>query len=98
MFWFGVAWFGFWIAWMLLFAYKMSDKTYVRVRKLFGAEVVTIRGISSAVAGTRWVAVVHTDAWGSKFAHRYPSTQIGEVTLNPDGTGYWCGALEWKAL
>ena len=77
-------------------AYTLSPRFHIFVRGLFGARIIYIKGTSSAVDGECWTAILETDPFGGKFAHRYPIHRLGMVKLNDDGTGYYCGRVIWK--
>lgn len=77
-------------------AFSLSGDFYVFVRRMFGAKAVYIRRTERVNYTDVWIAIAEVDAWGTLHAFRYPGSKIGRVTLNPDGTGEYCGPVEWK--
>lgn len=41
-----------------------------------------------------WFCWAHIDPFGDLVAYRH-EPNIGQISLNPDGTGYYCGDIEW---
>lgn len=88
--------FALWVLLVAFCVFKCSDRVNVFVRRhVFGATVIHIRGVSSAIAGTSWSAILERDPWGDPIAYRFPAGRIGAVKLNGDGTGEYCGKVEW---
>lgn len=87
---------GFAGAMTLWLAYNISDSFHVFARSLLGVQAIHIKGVTSAIAGSRWKATIETDPFGEVFAYRYPATKIGHVTLREDGSGEYCGQIIWK--
>jgi len=79
-----------------LFAYRTHDGFHVRVRRLFGAKAIHIKGVGSAIRGECWTAILEEDPFGVVHAFRYPASRIGHVTIKDDGTGEYCGPIIWK--
>lgn len=66
------------------------DPVPIWVKRMFGAEVIWIREQDKV-----WRDVIRTDPWGQRYAYRHPTTKIGEVLLNPDGTGKHIWNVKW---
>ena len=77
--------------------FMSNDSFNIFVKRIFGAEVIVVRK-NSHLTCDLWKGVLYTDAWGSKYSYRYPTTKIGYVKLNDDGTGEYCGVIEWKMV
>jgi hypothetical protein len=79
----------------ILGSYTISNTVHVFVDKLRGKAIIEIEGVSSAVKGDIWKSPIYVK--GKRvFAYRYPATKIGEVTLNANGTGNYCGDVKWR--
>lgn len=82
-----------------LASYKLSGTFYVTVSRLLGKQVIAVRGVSSAIRGDQWRSVIERGDWpGQLTAYRYPAMKLGALSLNADGTGYYCGNIEWRKL
>lgn len=75
--------------------YYFSDRFYIFVQRLQGKQVIYVEGITSAIKGERWYAIVHHTPFGQMHAYRYPAGKIGIVNLCSDGTGEYCGKILW---
>lgn len=76
-----------------------SESVALFSNRMLGRETIIIEGIGGAIDGAFWKShVVTTPITGKRIAYRYPVHFIGEVTLNDDGTGYYCGPIRWKKL
>lgn len=82
----------------LWFAYGVSNNFHVAINRLLGARAVVIRGTGRANNIDMWKAIAKRDPWGELYAYRYPASKIGRVDLNADGTGEYCGPVEWLPL
>lgn len=82
---------------LLLTTYKCSNNIYILVHRILGKQIIAVRRIKN---DETWRSVLVKDKdWKDKLkAYRYPSTQIGDMFLNVDGTGDYCGAIEWKKI
>lgn len=96
-----------WIIPVLLFVslvfwlfYKISDSFYVFVSGLRGKKIIAVRGISSAIFGDYWRAVLEPNDFNQLVAYRYPGTKIGSIRfyLDQEGRGDYCGEVEWKVI
>lgn len=86
------------ILWTLLLGYKIVNPFNNLVHRIMGFKIVHIVGTDSAIDGEEWNSWTYTDKNGNLLAWRYPSTRTGQVVLNSDGTGYYCGAVAWKFI
>jgi hypothetical protein len=73
--------------------YSTSERFHCWVREMCGEDIIIIED----ERGESWCSYVEISPInGKRIAYRYPTSKIGAVTLEPDGTGYYHGRIAWR--
>lgn len=92
-------WVGSMVSVMIFGLVRTTETGAIILARLTGKKIILIEGVDSAIRGTVWKSPLNTTPiTGIKTAYRYPSTKIGTVELNDDGTGEYCGKVLWKVI
>ena len=78
-------------------SYTFSSNVHIFVNRVLGKKVIAIEGTSRSIKGDKWKSPLYVKD-DKVIAYRYPQHKIGEVILNADGTGNYCGDIEWKEI
>lgn len=81
------------IAWMI---YGLNNRVWVFFQRyIFRRPMIVIERDD----GETWFApLMRRPVSGRLMAYRYPKYQIGVVTLEDDGTGYYYGSVLWRRV